>query len=298
MPGMHNPLGLEGIAFVEFASPEPEDLHRRLLDLGFARVARHRMRGIDLYEQNDVCFLLNRDRDSSGARLARTHGASISAIGCWVRDAALAGRIAAQRGADLVAGDLQSMQNTRVVAVRGVGGSLVYLVERTPAESRWEGMGFVPLEPTHERSRKELVAVGRVATVVEHGAVARWKAFYEDVFGFTEERELSLSLSTTALRRSPCALRSPCGTFFVSIRELDSRRRNARRQGAEGARIDKLGLVTRTADVTLSAEREQAAPTGSARRSLDRPRDGVRNVRGPRRRSASVLGGARTTEPR
>ena len=56
----YNPAGLDGIDFVEFASKDPDALHRLFLELGFSRTMRHAAMAIDLYEQNDIRFLLNR----------------------------------------------------------------------------------------------------------------------------------------------------------------------------------------------------------------------------------------------
>ena len=41
-----NPMGTDGYAFVEFAHPEPLQLHRLFRLMGFAKVARHRSKAI------------------------------------------------------------------------------------------------------------------------------------------------------------------------------------------------------------------------------------------------------------
>ena len=46
-----NPLGLDGIEFVEYATPKPQALGQVLEMMGFRPVARHRSREVLLYRQ-------------------------------------------------------------------------------------------------------------------------------------------------------------------------------------------------------------------------------------------------------
>src|SRR5690242_1716750 len=62
-----NPMGIDGFEFVEFAAPEPQQLHEYFRMLGFVPVARHRTRKITNYRQRDCTFLINEDPDSFAA---------------------------------------------------------------------------------------------------------------------------------------------------------------------------------------------------------------------------------------
>jgi 4-hydroxyphenylpyruvate dioxygenase len=212
-----NPLGLEGIDFVEFASPDPDALHRLFLDFGFSRELRHMTRAVDVYVQNDIRFLLNREPRSFGAGFAREHGPSICAMGWRVSDAAVAAKVAEARGASMVKGDLES-----VPALRGIGGSLVYLVERWNDARRWESLGFVPLDTPERVPAKGFLAIDHLTNNVEKGTMERWKAFYKDVFGFTEVRYFDIKGAKTGL--TSFAMRSPCGTFCIPINEADEKK--------------------------------------------------------------------------
>jgi 4-hydroxyphenylpyruvate dioxygenase-like putative hemolysin len=66
---------------------------------GFSKLMRHRDRALDLYAQNDIVFLLNRDPNSFGAGFAKMHGPSVCAMGWRARDAGDAMGTAVQRGA-------------------------------------------------------------------------------------------------------------------------------------------------------------------------------------------------------
>jgi 4-hydroxyphenylpyruvate dioxygenase len=213
-----NPLGLEGIDFVEFASPDPEALHRLFVDFGFSRELRHVTRAVDVYVQNDIRFLLNREPSSFGAGFAREHGPSICAMGWRVSDANAAAKAAELRGAQLATGDLCAL-GAAVPAVRGIGGSLVYLIERSSDARRWEALGFVPLERPERVPAKGFLAIDHLTNNVERGTMERWKAFYKDVFGFTEVRYFDIKGAKTGL--TSFAMRSPCGTFCIPINEAD-----------------------------------------------------------------------------
>ena len=47
-----NPLGLDGIEFIEYSTPKPQALGQVLEMMGFKPVARHRSREIQLYRQS------------------------------------------------------------------------------------------------------------------------------------------------------------------------------------------------------------------------------------------------------
>ncbi|HVV88411.1 MAG TPA: 4-hydroxyphenylpyruvate dioxygenase [Kofleriaceae bacterium] len=209
-----NPCGLDGIDFVELAGPDPDALHRLLLAFGCSRTMRHAARAIDLYQQHDLTFLLHRG-DGAAARFAGLHGPSIPGMGWRVRDAAAALAAAVTRGAEAAAGDLAS-GGAAVPAVRGIGGSLLYLVDGR-GEARWEALGFEPHpQPVRVRSAGFL-AIDHLTNNVPRGELGRWADFYRRVFGFTDVRYFDIRGVQTGLMSF--ALRSPCGRFCIPINE-------------------------------------------------------------------------------
>ena len=83
-----NPLGLDGIEFIEYSTPKPQALGQVLEMMGFKPVARHRSREVQLYRQGGLNIVVNgHPTDAQGAG----HGSEspvISAIALRVRDAA------------------------------------------------------------------------------------------------------------------------------------------------------------------------------------------------------------------
>ncbi len=49
-----NPMGTDGFEFVEYAHPQPEQLHALFRLMGYVPVARHRTRKITVYRQGDI----------------------------------------------------------------------------------------------------------------------------------------------------------------------------------------------------------------------------------------------------
>ena len=54
-----NPLGMEGIEFIEYATAQPQQLGQVLEKMGFRPIARHRSREVLLYRQGDINVIVN-----------------------------------------------------------------------------------------------------------------------------------------------------------------------------------------------------------------------------------------------
>jgi 4-hydroxyphenylpyruvate dioxygenase len=57
-----NPMGTDGFEFVEYAHPEPEQLHALFKLMGYVPVARHKTKKITVYRQGDINYLVNEQR--------------------------------------------------------------------------------------------------------------------------------------------------------------------------------------------------------------------------------------------
>ena len=54
-----NPLGLDGVEFIEYATSRPQALGQLLETMGFRPIARHRSREVLLYRQGDMKVVVN-----------------------------------------------------------------------------------------------------------------------------------------------------------------------------------------------------------------------------------------------
>ena len=242
-----NPAGLDGIDFVEFASPDPQRLHRLFLTFGFSRTMRHASRPIDLYEQGDIRLLLNRDAAGHAPAFSALHGPSIPSMGWRVRDAKAAMKACMERGGTPGSGGLTD------TAIVGIGGSLLQLVDGADDPRRWERLGFIPLDNPTLVPDKGFVAIDHLTNNVERGTMQRWASFYNDVFGFTEVRYFDIRGVKTGL--TSYALRSPCGKFCIPINEADEAKSqiNEYLEEYRGPGIQHLAFLTRDILASLRA---------------------------------------------
>src|SRR4029077_17228867 len=94
-----NPLGLDGIEFIEYATSEPQAFGSLLQKMGFSAVARHRSREVILYRQGSMNLIVNAHPDALPGMSAPEATPMIAAIALRVRDAAYAWRHALDLGA-------------------------------------------------------------------------------------------------------------------------------------------------------------------------------------------------------
>jgi 4-hydroxyphenylpyruvate dioxygenase len=217
MSDMENPLGLSGFEFLEFATHTPkeaDELVRLFIGLGFEAAARHRSKDVTLYRQGGINFILNREKDCFAHSFALVHGPSVCALGFRVEDsqAALARALAhgeKPHESRIGPGELA------IPAIRGLHGSLIYLVDRHGAKGSIYEVDFRSLPaPTHEQ---HLLAVDHVSHVVMTGHMETWARFYHDIFGFREEAAHRIAdAAGTVLSK---VVTSPCGQIRIPINE-------------------------------------------------------------------------------
>src|SRR6187402_467651 len=130
-PAHENPMGTDGFEFIEYTAPDPHQLGALFEQLGFSAVARHRSKDVVLYRQGRVNFIVNREPDSFAQSFARVHGPSACAFAIRVKDAAKAYHRALELGAKPFQGKVGPME-LNIPAIRGIGDSLIYLVDRYP----------------------------------------------------------------------------------------------------------------------------------------------------------------------
>src|ERR1700722_5091178 len=132
-----NPLGTDGFEFVEYTATDTADLGHLFESMGFARIARHRSKEVSLYRQGNINFIVNAEPDSLAQKFARDHGPSACAMAFRVKDAARALRDAVAAGAKEVKGTVGPM-GLNIPASGGLGGSLIYLVDRQTGPSIYD----------------------------------------------------------------------------------------------------------------------------------------------------------------
>lgn len=213
-----NPIGLEGIEFIEYATSKPQALGQVLETMGFRPIARHRSREILLYRQGDINVIVNAHEQAHAGGLASgaalTDKPVIAAIALRVRDAAGAYRRALERGAWAVPVNVEVME-LNIPAVHGVGSSRIYFVDRYKEFSIYD-VDFTPI-PTVDQHPPAVAGLHFFGIVQYIGnyRTEDWTEFYHELFGFSalpvEERFGILPKGRI--------LRSPCNSFYLQLIE-------------------------------------------------------------------------------
>ncbi len=213
-----NPLGLQGIEFIEFASTTPEQLESLFRELGFSRLYRHHTLAVDGWSQNDIHFLVNHEPGSFAARFLEKHGPCVSSMGWRVADAAKAFEEAVKRGARPYTGGEAGKATLDKPAIHGIGDSLIYFVDRWGgAEGNLWTTEFTAHPEPVQVPNKGFLFIDHLTNNVYKGTLGHWADFYKKVFGFTELRYFDIRGQRTGLHSF--ALQSPCKTFSIPINE-------------------------------------------------------------------------------
>jgi len=207
-----NPAGTDGFEFVEFAHPEPEQLRELFAQMGYVKVAKHKTKAVELWQQGDVTYILNDEPGSFASRFVAEHGPCAPSMGWRVVDAQHAFDHAVKNGAEPYEGADKTLDWP---AIKGIGGSLIYFTDRyyktSPyneefdwlCDSKPKGVGFYYLDHlTHN---------------VYKGNMDKWFDFYGRLFNFKQIRFFDIEGKYTGLYSR--ALTSPCGRIRIPINE-------------------------------------------------------------------------------
>jgi 4-hydroxyphenylpyruvate dioxygenase len=211
-----NPLGLDGFEFLEFSAPEKGVLEPAFERMGFTMVARHRSKDVQLWRQGQINLIANYEPKSPAAYFAAEHGPSACGMGFRVRDAAEAFALAVERGAEPVEVPTGPME-LNIPAVRGIGGSLIYLVGRYA-----NGLSIYDVDFVYEGVERHPPGAG--LTTIDHlthnvydGRTGYWEEFYSRVFGFREFRQFDVTGEYSGLNTK--VMMAPDGKIRIPINE-------------------------------------------------------------------------------
>ena len=218
---IHNPMGLMGFEFVEFASPTPNTLEPLFEKMGFSLVARHRSKDVLLYRQGDINFIVNREPRSLAGYFAAEHGPSACALAFRVADSHKSYARALELGAQPIEIPTGPME-LRLPAIKGIGGAPLYLIDRfedgkSIYDIDFEWIDGVPRHPVGHG----LKIVDHLTHNVYRGRMAFWAQYYERLFNFREIRYFDIQGEYTGLTSK--AMTAPDGQIRIPLNEESSK---------------------------------------------------------------------------
>jgi 4-hydroxyphenylpyruvate dioxygenase len=217
-----NPLGTDGFEFVEYTATDTAELGRLFEVMGFARVARHRSKNVSLYRQGNINFIVNAEPNSLAQQFARDHGPSACAMAFRIKDAGYSLRAAVAAGAREVKGTVGPME-LNIPAIEGIGGSLIYLVDRYAGPSIYD-IDFVPESAAAPATAGAVLTRDAGLREIDHlthnvskGRMDYFYDFYHRIFNFREHQYFDITGEYTGLTSR--ALSAPCGKIRIPINE-------------------------------------------------------------------------------
>ena len=249
-----NPLGTDGFEFVEYTSPQPEKLGQLFTLLGFTPVARHKTKDIVRFKQGDITFLVNREETGQAAEFRAAHGPSANAMAFRVKDAAKAYAEALERGAEPF-GDGIWTDGETIPAIKGIGGSALYLVDKYGAETIYDDH-FEPIPGAEDKGGAGLEVLDHLTHNVFNGNMDTWAGFYERVFNFREIRYFDIKGQHTGLLSR--AMTGPCGKLRIPLNESsdDQSQISEYLREYNGEGIQHIALTTSDIYATIEQLRE------------------------------------------
>ncbi len=212
-----NPLGLDGFEFIEFCAPQKGLIEPVFTAMGFTRIAQHRSKDVHLWRQGEINLIANYEPRSHAAYFGAEHGPSACGMAFRVKNAAAAYDEAIARGAEPVESKTGAME-LRIPAIRGIGGALIYLVDRYGDYLSIYDIDFVYLEGVDRHP------VGAGFKIIDHlthnvysGRMDYWAAYYERIFNFREIRYFDIKGEYTGLTSK--AMTAPDGKIRIPLNE-------------------------------------------------------------------------------
>ncbi len=212
-----NPMGLDGFEFVEYAAAERGVLEPVFEMMGFSHVASHRSKDVDLWRQGGINFIVNYEKNSPAAYYANEHGPSACGMAFRVKNAAHAYQRALDLGAQPIDIPVGPME-LKLPAIRGIGGAIVYLIDRYQEGSTIYDIDFEFLEGADRHPEGcGFHTIDHLTHNVYRGRMTYWAEYYEKLFNFREIRHFDIKGEYTGLTSR--AMTSPDGKIRIPLNE-------------------------------------------------------------------------------
>ena len=263
VPEPPNPIGMDGIEFIEFTTSRPQALGGVLERMGFRPIARHRSREVELYRQGTMNIIINSQATDIPRTVEPIERPIISALAIRVRDADAAYRKALDLGAWEIPVRACALE-LNIPGIHGVGESLIYFVDRYDEFSIYDiDFRAIPGVDPNPPAIAGLDFFG----IVQYVGIDRtndWTEFYSQIFGFVAIPDtVRFGIMPRGL-----LLQSPCKKFYLQLIEPDGAAQYApieeqlQRIGlgtpdviAAASELEKRGIEFLTTDKVHTSER-------------------------------------------
>ncbi len=202
---------INGFGFIEFAAKNADALDTLFRRLGFSAIKKHKHKDIILYRQGQIDFILNKEHHSFAEKFTEQHGPCANGFSIVFDDAEAALVHAKNNGSQEIKGDLD------LPAVKGIGGAVLYLVDKQNYKKLLENDFEVIVGMNQYPTGFGLTFIDHLTHNVFYGNMEKWGQYYVDLFQFEQIRYFDIKGSQTGLTSK--AMRSPNGSVKIPLNE-------------------------------------------------------------------------------
>lgn len=244
--------GIDDIAFVEIAcsGAEAARLKAMLTALGFVLTHTHNSMNVGLYRHGGIDIVVNEQKNCVAASYSLLHGLSVFALAFSVRNLpAMLERVRSHRG-----GEVQyhgGPIGPRIPAIRGIGGSFLYLLDAAVARDDYYAQDFRPVAPPPASAG--LSRIDHLSQAVPLQEFLSSVLYYRALFGFDCAEQIDLIDPHGTVRNRN--MHTPNGRVWMSLNASLSPNSTTQRflTQAAGAGFQHFGFAC--ADIFAFADR-------------------------------------------
>ena len=167
----------EGVSFIEFSADDQDAprLETLLAGLGFRRAGQHRSKAVTRWTQGDINLVVNREKEGFAHSFNIVHGSAVCALGLSVGNAAQTFERATLL-LDQPFHQAVGPGELDIPSVRGVGGSLIYFLDKASDLGRvWD----IEFAATGDAGRDAgLTRVDHISQSMPYDEMLSWLLFY------------------------------------------------------------------------------------------------------------------------
>lgn len=240
----------QGVEFIEYATPKPEELAKIFYSLGLKKIGQHKTKEMSLFRTGGFCFIINSDKNSFAFDFKNLHGPSACAIAFRVKNAQEAFDEAVRRGATPF-----TETKHKFLAIYGVGKSLIYFVDKYQSLEMYKEDFDITLD-ANEKTDLNLLSIDHLTNNVAQGSMQEMCDFYSKIFDFKEVRYFDIKGKNTGLISK--VMKSSCGTIVIPINEPSTENSQIQEylNVYKGAGIQHIAFLTNNIVKTVSHLRE------------------------------------------
>jgi 4-hydroxyphenylpyruvate dioxygenase len=216
-PAMPARAKIERVEFIELAVlPGDRDaIEAMLRSAGFAPGGQHRSKSVELWRNGAANFVLNYEEAGFAAAYRLAHGTAICAIGLVVADGAATMARANALGMTRHVSDIRTMP-----ALRGVAGTLVYVLDVEAARTIWADEFAVDAR-TAVSPDVGVVAFDHLAATVSNDEFLSWQLYWRALFDVAVAGAQDV-IDPNGLVQSQ-AIQNASGSFRITLNSTDAR---------------------------------------------------------------------------